>query len=151
EERPAGRQRRRPGTEDGERLRGIVGHRQRQGERRLRRLPEPGADRVRRQGMSNPQRTLRSLPGSSQTAPLQRKGMRRLSLLALLAAGAALLATGIAAAASPVSGSIAGPVTSVNGDTFTLTSSLSPTGKATVKVTPATVVTEQAAGFKDDL
>jgi hypothetical protein len=56
---------------------------------------------------------------------------------------AALVLTGVAAAASPVSGSISGPVVSVKGSTFTVTTSLSPTGKATVSVGKSAVVTAQ--------
>ena len=56
---------------------------------------------------------------------------------------AALVLTGVAAAASPVSGSISGPVVSVKGSTFTVTTSLSPTGKATVSVGKSTVITAQ--------
>jgi len=56
---------------------------------------------------------------------------------------AALVLTGVAAAASPVSGSISGPVVSVKGSTFTVTTSLSPTGKATVSVGKSAVITAQ--------
>ena len=56
---------------------------------------------------------------------------------------AALVLTGVAAAATPVSGSISGPVVSVKGSTFTVTTSLSPTGKATVSVGKSAVVTAQ--------
>jgi hypothetical protein len=77
--------------------------------------------------------------------------MKRPSLLALPAVGAALLVTGFAAAAAGISGSIAGPVTSVKGDSFTLKSSLSPTGTATVHTTSSTTITEQVIGSRDDL
>ena len=56
---------------------------------------------------------------------------------------AALVLTGVAAAASPVSGSISGPVVSVKGSTFTVTTSLSPTGKSTVSVGKSAVITAQ--------
>jgi Domain of unknown function (DUF5666) len=59
------------------------------------------------------------------------------------AIAAAFVLTGVASAASPVTGSISGPVTSVKGSTFTMTTSLSPTGKATVTVgKSATIVTQ---------
>jgi hypothetical protein len=59
------------------------------------------------------------------------------------AIAAAFVLAGIASAASPVTGSISGPVTSVKGSTFTMTTSLSPTGKATVTVgKSATIVTQ---------
>jgi len=60
-------------------------------------------------------------------------------LVAAVAAGA-----GVAAAATPVNGSVAGPVTTVKGSTFKLTTSLSPTGSSTIHVGSATVITEQA-------
>ena len=56
---------------------------------------------------------------------------------------AALVLTGVAAAASPVSGSISGPVVSVKGSTFTVTTSLSPTGKSTVSLGKSAVITAQ--------
>ena len=65
--------------------------------------------------------------------------------------GAVLLGTGLAAAAAAVSGSIGGPVTSVKGQTFTLKTSLSPTGSSKVLVSSATVITEQANGSRADL
>jgi Domain of unknown function (DUF5666) len=57
---------------------------------------------------------------------------------------AAAVCTGLAAAATPVSGSVDGPVTAVKGSTFKLKTSLSPTGSSTVSVVSATVITEQA-------
>jgi hypothetical protein len=48
-----------------------------------------------------------------------------------------------AAAAAPVAGSVSGPVISVKGSTFTLTTTLSPTGKSTVSVSKTTVITTQ--------
>jgi Domain of unknown function (DUF5666) len=56
---------------------------------------------------------------------------------------AACLLTGAASAAAPVSGSISGPVVSVKGSTFTVTTTLSPTGKSTVSVGKATTITAQ--------
>jgi len=55
------------------------------------------------------------------------------------------------ATGSPVSGSVSGPVVDVKGSTFTLTTSLSPTGKSTVDVGSGTVITEQATATRADL
>jgi hypothetical protein len=64
------------------------------------------------------------------------------------AIAAAGVLAGIASAASPVTGSISGPVTSVKGSTFTMTTSLSPTGKATVTVgKSATIVTQETVAL----
>jgi hypothetical protein len=76
-------------------------------------------------------------------------GSRALVLAA--AGGAAALAAGIAAAAAPVSGTIAGPVTSTQARAFTLKSSLSPTGSSKVHVGSSTVISEQANGSRADL
>jgi len=54
-----------------------------------------------------------------------------------------LLLVGTAAAATPVSGSLSGPVTAVKGTTFTMTTSLSPTGKAKVTVSKSTTISTQ--------
>ena len=54
-----------------------------------------------------------------------------------------LLLVGTAAAATPVSGSLSGPVTAVKGATFTMTTSLSPTGKAKVTVSKSTTISTQ--------
>jgi len=67
---------------------------------------------------------------------------RRIAAVSLALAAACAL-TGVAAAASPVSGSISGPVTSVKGSTFTVTTKLSPTGKATVAVGKSTTILTQ--------
>jgi hypothetical protein len=67
-----------------------------------------------------------------------------LSLGAL--AGGLALGAGAAGAASPVQGSISGPVVSVKGTTFTVTTSLSPSGKSAVTVVSSTRITAQAAG-----
>ena len=67
---------------------------------------------------------------------------RTLGAGAVVVAAACALA-GVASAASPVSGSISGPVTSVKGSTFTVTTSLSPTGKSTVTVSKSTTITAQ--------
>jgi hypothetical protein len=75
--------------------------------------------------------------------------MRTLVLLAAVSGG--LLVALPAAAAAPVRGSIAGPITAVHGVTFTVKTTLSPTGKAKVSVTPAVMITEQATGTRADL
>ena len=62
----------------------------------------------------------------------------------VVAAVAVFVVAGVASAASPVTGSISGPVTSVKGSTFTMTTSLSPTGKATVTVGKSTTIVTQA-------
>lgn len=67
-----------------------------------------------------------------------------------LAAGFVLVA-GVARAAAPVTGSIAGPVTAVQGQTFTLRSSLSPTGKSKVHVGSTTSITEQQSASRTEL
>ena len=56
---------------------------------------------------------------------------------------AACAIVGVASAASPVSGSISGPVASVKGSTFVVTTTLSPTGKSTVSVSKSTTITTQ--------
>jgi hypothetical protein len=55
------------------------------------------------------------------------------------------VAAPVAAATKPVAGSISGPVVSVKGDTFTVTTTLSPTGKSKVTVATAATITEQVA------
>jgi hypothetical protein len=69
--------------------------------------------------------------------------MKSMVLIALVLG---LAVTGSAAAAKPVVGSVSGPVTAVKGTTFKLTTSLSPTGTATISVGTATTITEQVAG-----
>jgi hypothetical protein len=64
---------------------------------------------------------------------------------------AAAIGVGVAAAATPVAGSIAGPVTAVKGSTFTVKTTLSPTGSSRVHVAASTVITEQGAGTRADL
>lgn len=56
----------------------------------------------------------------------------------------------LAVAASPVQGSVFGPIVSVKGDTFTLTTKLSPNGKSVVSAGSARI-TEQAAASRSDL
>jgi hypothetical protein len=69
--------------------------------------------------------------------------MKSMILIALVLG---LAVTGSAAAAKPVVGSVSGPVTAVKGTTFKLTTSLSPTGTATISVGSATTITAQVAG-----
>ena len=73
--------------------------------------------------------------------------MRRVAAVAALA----LAAPAAAFAASPVTGSIFGPVTAVRGGTFELSSSLSPTGHAKVSVSSSTAITEQATAPRSSL
>ena len=70
--------------------------------------------------------------------------------LAVAALAAFLLIPAVASAASPVQGSVSGPVVSVSGSTFTITTKLSPTGKSKVSAGSATI-TEQAAVSKSDV
>jgi hypothetical protein len=69
----------------------------------------------------------------------------------IAATGVAATVAGVAAAAKPVSGTIAGPVTAVRGRTFTLKSSLSPTGNSNVHVAATTAITEQRDASRADL
>ena len=71
--------------------------------------------------------------------------------LMLLALGAALVATTAARAATPVDGSISGPVIAAKGKTFTVTTPLSPTGSSKVTVTLKTTITTQKAGAAGDV
>ena len=61
-----------------------------------------------------------------------------------------LVPAGVASAASPVQGSLFGPVVSVSGSTFTITTSLSPTGRSKVSDSSAKV-TEQTAAPRSSL
>jgi hypothetical protein len=76
---------------------------------------------------------------------------RKLVAIALTALATAAVVTGVAAAAAPVTGSISGPVTSVSGTTFVVKTTLSPSGKAKVKVTSKTTIQEQVAATRADL
>jgi hypothetical protein len=58
---------------------------------------------------------------------------------------------GTAAAASPVSGSISGPITAVKGKTFTVKTTLSPTGASKVSVGSKTTISERVDGSRTDL
>lgn len=73
------------------------------------------------------------------------------AVMVAAAAGVAAVAAGVAAAANPVTGTIGGPVTSVQGQTFTLKSSLSPTGRSKVHVASTTTVTQQENATSADL
>jgi hypothetical protein len=78
-------------------------------------------------------------------------GRARIALTAL--AGSGLLASG-ATAASPVEGSVAGPVVKVAGDTFTLATPASlnvPKNRSTVDVVSSTVITEQQTLSRSDV
>ena len=79
--------------------------------------------------------------------------MKKAGVVSVAIAATALgaVAAGVALAAKPVSGTIGGPVTAVSGSTFTLASSLSPKGKATVHVGSKTTITNQVNGTKVDL
>jgi len=66
------------------------------------------------------------------------------------AAAVLVLLPATAAAATPVQGSVFGPIVSAQGTTFTLTTSLSPSGKSTVTVGKATI-TEQGTAPKSSL
>ena len=68
--------------------------------------------------------------------------------LAVLGASAGLAA---AAAPKPVTGSVFGPVTSVKGQSFSVKTTVSPTGSSKVDVGASTVITEQVAGTTSDL
>jgi Domain of unknown function (DUF5666) len=70
------------------------------------------------------------------------------SSIAALAVGLVLVPA--AAAASPVQGSVFGPIVSVSGTSFTLTTTLSPSGKSLVSAGSARI-TEQATAPKSDL
>lgn len=62
----------------------------------------------------------------------------------------AIAAAALLAAASPVQGSVFGPIVSVKGDTFTLTTKLSPSGRSLVSAGSARI-TEQAPAARSDL
>jgi hypothetical protein len=84
---------------------------------------------------------------------MQRLNMQRLrtglAVTAVVAIAAVL--AGAATAATPVDGSIAGPVVTVKGKTFTVTTALSPTGKSTATVTSKTTITSQASATLADV
>ncbi len=68
----------------------------------------------------------------------------------IAAVAAALVLVPAASAAAPVQGSLFGPVVSVKGTTFTITTTLSPSGKSLVSAGSAKI-TEQAAAPKSSL
>ena len=70
--------------------------------------------------------------------------------IGIAAAAAALVLVPVASAAAPVQGSLFGPVVSVKGTTFTITTTLSPSGKSLVSAGSAKI-TEQAAAPKSSL
>lgn len=76
-----------------------------------------------------------------------RKGVLGAAVVAAVAAGAAQ-------AAAPVQGSVVGPVVSVKGKTFTITTPASlnvPKNRSTVAVSSSTVITEQATAKRSSL
>lgn len=76
----------------------------------------------------------------------------RTAACALALLGATVMLTASAAeAAKPVVGSVSGPIVSVKGKTFTLTTTLSPTGKSKVSVGSKTTITEQVSGTIADV
>jgi Domain of unknown function (DUF5666) len=89
-------------------------------------------------------------PASEEVAEIVRSARQVSAALAAAGAAAAILAT-VAAAATPVQGSISGPVTSVKGKTFVVKTTLSPTGSSKVSVGAKTTIHEQAAGAQADL
>lgn len=68
----------------------------------------------------------------------------------IAAVAAALVLVPVASAASPVQGSLYGPVVSVKGTTFTITTTLSPSGKSLVSAGSAKI-TEQAVAPRSSL
>ena len=84
---------------------------------------------------------------------MERLKMQRLrtglAATAVVAVGAVLASA--ATAATPVNGSVAGPVVAVKGKTFTVTTTLSPSGKSTATVTSKTTVTSQTSSKLADV
>ena len=74
-----------------------------------------------------------------------------MKLLSLAAGAAAGLVAASAAAAAPVSGSVFGPIVSVAGDSFKLTTPLSPSGSSIVSIGSATTITEQVAATRSSV
>jgi Domain of unknown function (DUF5666) len=77
--------------------------------------------------------------------------LRRRTTCMLLGALTALVAAGAALAASPVAGTISGPITSVKGSTFTVSTKLVSSGSAKVTVGSKTTITEEEPGSTSDL
>jgi hypothetical protein len=90
--------------------------------------------------LQEPYRRLTSLLGGRCT--LHPMSMRRLATGAS-ALAVACVVVGVAAAAAPVTGTLSGPVTAVKGSTFTITTTLSPTGKSTIDVSKSTTIVGQ--------
>lgn len=63
----------------------------------------------------------------------------------IAAVAAALVLVPVASAASPVQGSLYGPVVSVKGTTFTITTTLSPSGKSLVSAGSAKITEQEVA------
>lgn len=78
---------------------------------------------------------------------------RRRSVLVLAAALCGFVALGadVATGASPVSGFVSGMITSVKGSTFTVSTTVSPTGKSKVSVGSKTTIVEQEPGTRSDV
>jgi Domain of unknown function (DUF5666) len=80
--------------------------------------------------------------------------MRRTTSLLAALTGLLAIGTGVAAGATPVQGSVVGPVTAVKGKTFTMTTPASlnvPKNTAKVTVVSSTVITEQKAGTRKNV
>jgi hypothetical protein len=76
---------------------------------------------------------------------------RAIAFTTIAALAAVIASVAIAASPSPVSGSIAGPVTSVNGRGFTVKTSLSPTGSSRISLSSKTTIRAQVAASRADL
>lgn len=76
--------------------------------------------------------------------------LTRTRLAVAVPIAACAVGVGIAAAA-PTRGSISGPITAVDGSTFKVKTSLSPTGTSTVTVGKKAAVVEQRTGTQSDL
>jgi hypothetical protein len=72
-------------------------------------------------------------------------------VVAVAATAVALIGAGTALAASPVRGSIAGPVTSAKGQVFVVKTAQSPSGSSNVHVGPKTEITQQTSASVADL
>jgi hypothetical protein len=87
----------------------------------------------------------------------QQGGRRRLRaptrrrVVAVAATAMALIGAGTALAASPVRGSIAGPVTSAKGQVFVVETAQSPSGSANVHVSSKTEISQQTSATVADL
>jgi Domain of unknown function (DUF5666) len=82
---------------------------------------------------------------------LRRMLKTRTHLVGVAVVGALLATASVAAAASPVTGSVAGPITEVKGQMFKLTTTLSPTGASTIHLGSKTAITQQVAGTRANL